>query len=97
MKIEIKCNNCLNMFITDYKHRDKKFCNRSCYFEYARKNDLLGKDKDESDFGRNGKKEIERTKMKQKGTRIEERARKIIGRDVINRRTFENKHREYPQ
>ena len=35
--------------------------------------------------------------MKQKGTRIEERARKIIGRDVINRRTFENKHREYPQ
>lgn len=48
MKIEIKCNNCLNMFITDYKHRDKKFCNRSCYFEYAKKNDLLGKDKDES-------------------------------------------------
>jgi very-short-patch-repair endonuclease len=48
MKIEIKCNNCSNMFITDYKHRDKKFCNRTCYFDYARKNDLLGKEKDES-------------------------------------------------
>lgn len=48
MKIEIKCNNCLSMFITDYKHRDKKFCNRTCYFDYARKNDLLGKEKDGS-------------------------------------------------
>ena len=48
MKVELKCMSCSNMFITDYKHRDKKFCDRACYFEYAKKNKLLGKEKDES-------------------------------------------------
>lgn len=48
MKVELKCTSCSNMFITDYKHRDKKFCDRTCYFEYAKKNKLLGKEKDES-------------------------------------------------
>ena len=48
MKIELKCMNCTNMFVTDYKHRDKKFCDRTCYFEYAKKNKILGKEKDES-------------------------------------------------
>lgn len=48
MKIELKCKNCNKMFITNFKHRDKKFCNRICYFEYARKNNLLGNKKDPS-------------------------------------------------
>lgn len=48
MKIELTCQYCNNLFTTDYKHRDKKFCNRSCYFGYAKKNNLLGKPKDES-------------------------------------------------
>ena len=48
MKIELKCESCDNLFLTDYKHRDKKFCNRQCYFDFARKNNLLGKPKDES-------------------------------------------------
>ncbi len=48
MNIELKCENCNNSFITKFKHRDKKFCNRKCYFEYANKNNLLGKTKDDS-------------------------------------------------
>lgn len=45
MEIKKECTNCGNIFITEYKHRDKKFCNRKCYFEYARKNKLLGNKK----------------------------------------------------
>ena len=30
--------NCNNSFEAEYKHRDKKFCNRKCYFEYNKKN-----------------------------------------------------------
>jgi hypothetical protein len=48
MKIELTCQYCNNLFTTDYKNRDKKFCNRSCYFGYAKKNNLLGKQKDDS-------------------------------------------------
>jgi hypothetical protein len=48
MNVEIKCDNCGNNFITKFKHRDKKFCNRKCYFEYARKNNILGNRKDNS-------------------------------------------------
>lgn len=46
MKVEIECLNCNQLFLTDYKHRDKKFCNRSCYFTYAKKNNSIGRDKD---------------------------------------------------
>lgn len=48
MKIELKCKCCEELFTTDYKHRDKQFCNRNCYFNYARKFKLLGKEKDNS-------------------------------------------------
>lgn len=47
MKVEIKCQNCEKLFTTNYKHRDKKFCNRTCYFEFAKKNNLLGREKDD--------------------------------------------------
>ena len=46
MKIELECQECKEKFITDFKHRDKKFCGRKCYFNFARKNNLLGKQKD---------------------------------------------------
>jgi len=46
MKIELKCTHCNQLFTTDYKHRDKQFCDRTCYFNYARENKLLGKTKD---------------------------------------------------
>lgn len=46
MEIELKCINCNEHFITEYKHRDKKFCNRTCYFEHAKKNKTVGKKKD---------------------------------------------------
>lgn len=48
MKIELKCHECGNIFETDYKFRDKKFCNRTCYFNNARKNKTLGRNIDES-------------------------------------------------
>lgn len=48
MKIELKCISCGNLFSTDFKHRDKKFCNRSCYFDHARVNKTLGRAKDSS-------------------------------------------------
>lgn len=48
MDIELQCLECNKKFITEYKHRDKKFCDRECYFNYARKNKLLGKEKDDS-------------------------------------------------
>jgi len=48
MKIELICKCCDKSFTTDYKHRDKQFCNRDCYFKYARNVKLLGKTKDES-------------------------------------------------
>jgi len=48
MKIELKCKCCGELFTTDYKHRDKQFCNRICYFNYAKKFKLLGKEKDET-------------------------------------------------
>lgn len=43
MDITLKCENCNNEFTTKFKHRDKKFCNRKCYFEYANKNKILGR------------------------------------------------------
>jgi hypothetical protein len=46
MKIKLKCINCDSDFETEYKHRDKKYCNRKCYFEYARKNKVNGRKKD---------------------------------------------------
>ena len=48
MNIELKCINCDNNFIAEYKHRDKKYCSRSCYFEFANKNKTIGRKKDES-------------------------------------------------
>ncbi len=48
MKIDLTCQNCNKIFTTIYKHRDKKFCDRNCYFNYARKNNTLGRTKDES-------------------------------------------------
>jgi len=48
MKIELKCKNCNESFMTDFKFRDKSFCNRKCYFEYANENKLLGNKKNES-------------------------------------------------
>ncbi len=48
MKIEIKCLNCEKVFFTEYKHRDKKFCGRECYFNHSKLNKTIGKKKDES-------------------------------------------------
>ena len=46
MKIELKCINCKNNFETEFKHRDKKFCCRACYFDYNNKNKIMGRKKD---------------------------------------------------
>ena len=46
--IKLKCINCDCEFDTEFKHRDKKFCNRKCYFEYNQKNKIMGRKKDES-------------------------------------------------
>ena len=43
MKVEIKCLHCENVFITQYKYRDKKFCNSDCYITYAKKNKIFGR------------------------------------------------------
>jgi hypothetical protein len=48
MDINLTCKNCNKEFKVPYKQRDKKFCGRSCYFDYAKKNNLLGKEKDVS-------------------------------------------------
>jgi len=48
MKIELECQECKNIFSTEFKHRDKKFCNRKCYFSFSKKNKLIGKKKDDS-------------------------------------------------
>jgi hypothetical protein len=48
MKIEIKCTNCNNSFITDYKQRNRKFCGRDCFFDHSKKNNTIGKKKDDS-------------------------------------------------
>jgi len=48
MVIELKCKSCNKSFITNFKHRDKQFCDRSCYFNYAKEHKLLGKEKDDS-------------------------------------------------
>jgi|APGre2960657404_1045060.scaffolds.fasta_scaffold06633_2 hypothetical protein len=45
MKIKVICTNCNGEFETDYKFRDKKFCNRTCYFEHVNKFKLLGRKK----------------------------------------------------
>lgn len=46
MKIELKCINCENNFEAEFKNRDKKFCCRTCYFEYANKNKIMGRKMD---------------------------------------------------
>lgn len=48
MKIELNCINCNKNFEAEFKRRDKKFCNRKCYFEYANKNSTIGRKKDET-------------------------------------------------
>lgn len=45
MNIELNCNCCNKIFIVPYKQRNKKFCGRTCYFEFAKKNKLIGKKK----------------------------------------------------
>ena len=47
MRIELKCMNCNNSFEAEFKHRDKKFCNRKCYFEYSNKFNIVGRKKDQ--------------------------------------------------
>ena len=32
-KIDLSCKSCGKTFVVDYKHRDKKYCNRTCYFK----------------------------------------------------------------
>lgn len=47
MDIELICQFCNKPFITKYKHRDKKFCSRTCYFESARQGKIkTGREKD---------------------------------------------------
>lgn len=48
MKIELECKECKNIFSTEFKHRDKKFCSRKCYFSFSKKNKLVGKKKYDS-------------------------------------------------
>jgi hypothetical protein len=48
MEINLICQNCNNEFNVPYKQRNKKFCGRKCYFDFAKKNNLLGKEKDNS-------------------------------------------------
>ena len=48
MEIKLICQNCSNDFIVPFKQRNKKFCGRKCYFDFARKNNILGKEKDNS-------------------------------------------------
>lgn len=43
MKIELKCINCEIKFEAEFKHRDKKYCCRKCYFEHANKTKLIGR------------------------------------------------------
>ena len=43
MKIKLKCMNCENNFEAEFKHRDKKFCCRACYFNYSNKNKIMGR------------------------------------------------------
>ena len=44
--ISKKCLNCDSIFEIEYKRRDTKFCGRNCYFEYAKKNETIGRNKD---------------------------------------------------
>lgn len=46
MNINLVCENCNEEFSVPYKQRNKKFCGRECYFDYARKNKTIGKVKD---------------------------------------------------
>lgn len=48
MNIDLKCKNCGKTFSVEFKFRNKKFCDRKCYFEYAKLNKLIGKKKDNS-------------------------------------------------
>lgn len=48
MNVTIKCNHCHKNFEVPYKQRNKKFCNQSCYIDYSRLNNSLGRKKDES-------------------------------------------------
>ena len=89
MKIDKICTNCGCDFIVDYKQRDKKFCSRKCYFEYAKNNNTLGRNKSEelyeirkckvcdSDFEvkKNNKKEM-----------CSDECRKIWASDKINKK-----------
>jgi hypothetical protein len=48
MKIDLICTECGEKFTTEYKFRNKKFCNKTCYFNHARKHKTLGRSLDES-------------------------------------------------
>jgi len=45
MKINLICIHCENSFETEFKYRNKKFCSRSCFFEYNKINNILGRKK----------------------------------------------------
>tara|TARA_R110000868_G_scaffold119947_4_gene318244 strand:- start:3123 stop:4631 length:1509 start_codon:yes stop_codon:yes gene_type:complete len=50
MKIKKICDNCNNVFEVEFKSREKKYCNRTCYFEYAKKSKTIGRKKDEDKY-----------------------------------------------
>lgn len=49
MEVELTCQFCKNKFKVPFKQRDKKYCNRSCYFNDVKLNNKKsGRNKDES-------------------------------------------------
>jgi hypothetical protein len=97
MKIELECKNCHEKFLTDYKQRDKKYCSRTCYFDFARKNNLLGKVKDdqvreERKCVQCGEKFIERKKYERK--LCSDTCREIWNKDDVNKKDRINKSKE---
>ena len=97
MNIELTCQNCGKNFKVPYKHRDKKFCGRGCYFNFARKNNLLGKNKDDSIRESRicvqcGNEFVERIKHERKICSKE--CREIWGSNPINKENRINKSKE---
>jgi hypothetical protein len=48
MNVTLNCNHCHKNFEVPYKQRNKKFCNQTCYLDFCRLNNSLGRKKDES-------------------------------------------------
>jgi hypothetical protein len=85
MKIKKGCTNCNKEFEVEFKHRDKKYCSRECFFEYSKKNKLIGRKKNDDFY------EVRKCKVCSESFDVRKKVKKEICSDECRKKWNLNK------